>query len=165
MELAVTAPILPSPKMISQSTNFSMPVGCPSMRNLTYRSARKVALIAIATAFLSGCTDYHDLTTPTHAAHATEQTRGAENEPHARVSAHAAWSVGFEVERVADRTENMAQNARGWRDARARREKEVRAIERDQTFDGQQQFLETTAILANERRLSRIAILSRRPSP
>jgi SAM-dependent methyltransferase len=70
--------------------------------------------------------------------------------------------AGFEVERVEDRTENMAQNARGWRDARAKREKELRMIEGDETFDGQQRFLETTAILAQERRLSRIAVVARR---
>jgi SAM-dependent methyltransferase len=72
--------------------------------------------------------------------------------------------AGFEVERVEDRTENMAQNARGWRDARAKREKELRTIEGDETFDGQQRFLETTTILAQERRLSRIVIVARKRS-
>ena len=72
--------------------------------------------------------------------------------------------AGFEVERVEDRTQNMAENAAGWRDARSRREPELRAIEGDETFDGQQRFLETAAILARERRLSRIAILARKRS-
>jgi SAM-dependent methyltransferase len=71
--------------------------------------------------------------------------------------------AGFEVERVEDRTPNMAENAAGWRDARSRRERDLRAIEGDEAFDGQQLFLETAATLAREKRLSRIAILARRP--
>jgi SAM-dependent methyltransferase len=72
--------------------------------------------------------------------------------------------AGFAVERIEDRTRNMAENAAGWRDARARRESDLRAIEGDEAFDGQQLFLETAARLAREKRLSRIAILARRPS-
>ena len=37
--------------------------------------------------------------------------------------------AGFEVERVEDRTQNMAVNAAGWLDARAKRESDLRAIE------------------------------------
>lgn len=70
--------------------------------------------------------------------------------------------VGFEVERAENRTQNMAENAAGWRAARARREADLRAIEGDDTFDGQQRFLQTAALLASERRLSRIAVLARR---
>jgi SAM-dependent methyltransferase len=73
--------------------------------------------------------------------------------------------AGLEVERVEDRTRNMAENAAGWRDARSRRQADLRAIEGDEAFDGQQRFLETAARLAAERRLSRIAILARRPLP
>ena len=69
--------------------------------------------------------------------------------------------AGFEVERVEDRTQNMAENAAGWLNARAKREADLRAIEGDDVFDGQQTFLETAAILARERRLSRFAILAR----
>jgi hypothetical protein len=72
--------------------------------------------------------------------------------------------AGFEVERVEDRTQNMALNAAGWLDARARREPDLRAIEGDEAFDGQQQFLETAAVLAREKRLSRIVMIARRPS-
>jgi hypothetical protein len=43
-------------------------------------------------------------------------------------------------------------------------EKDLRAIEGDESVDGQQRFLETAATLAAERRLSRLAILARRPS-
>ena len=71
--------------------------------------------------------------------------------------------TGFEVERVEDRTQNMAANAGGWLGARARRESDLRAIEGDEAFEGQQQFLETAAVLAREKRLSRIVILARRP--
>ena len=66
------------------------------------------------------------------------------------------------VERAEDRTPNMAANAAGWRAARANREAELRAIEGDDSFAGQQRFLETAAALARERRLSRIAVLARR---
>jgi SAM-dependent methyltransferase len=72
--------------------------------------------------------------------------------------------AGFEVERVEDRTRNMADNAAGWRAARSRREADLRALEGEEAFEGQQRFLETAACLAAERRLSRIAILARRPS-
>ena len=72
--------------------------------------------------------------------------------------------AGFEVERVVDRTPNMAHNAGGWREARAKREVDLRAIEGDETFDGQQRFLEITANLAKEQRLSRIAVLAGRRS-
>jgi SAM-dependent methyltransferase len=70
--------------------------------------------------------------------------------------------AGFEVEHVEDRTQNMAENAAGWRDARSKRESDLRAIEGDEVFEGQQLFLETAAILAKERRLSRFALLARR---
>jgi hypothetical protein len=56
----------------------------------------------------------------------------------------------------------MARNAGGWLAARAKREKELKAIEGEATFAGQQRFLETAATLARERRLSRLAILARR---
>ena len=72
--------------------------------------------------------------------------------------------AGFEVERVIDRTPNMAQNAAGWRNARSKREVDLRAVEGDETFDGQQRFLEITANLAKEQRLSRIAVLARKRS-
>lgn len=71
--------------------------------------------------------------------------------------------AGFTVERIEDRTSNMAGNAAGWLAARDRREAELRKIEGDEVFHGQQRFLETAARLAKERRLSRFAILARRP--
>lgn len=70
--------------------------------------------------------------------------------------------TGFEVERVEDRTDNMAMNAAGWLAARARRESDLRKIEGDEVFFGQQRFLETAATLAKEKRLSRFALLAHR---
>lgn len=70
--------------------------------------------------------------------------------------------AGFDVERLEDRTSNMASNAAGWRQARAKREAKLRKIEGDDAFYGQQRFLETAARLAEERRLSRFAIMARK---
>lgn len=71
-------------------------------------------------------------------------------------------ATGFAIERVADRTTNMAQNARNWFDARAKREAALREIEGDAAFDGQQVFFETAACLAEERRLSRKVFVARK---
>jgi hypothetical protein len=65
--------------------------------------------------------------------------------------------TGFEVTDVVDRTENMAKSAQRWHDARAARADDLRRIEGEETFEGQQTFLEVAARLASERRLSRIA--------
>ncbi|MEO8701848.1 MAG: methyltransferase domain-containing protein [Kofleriaceae bacterium] len=70
-------------------------------------------------------------------------------------------AAGFTIERVEDRTENMARLARGWFEARRVREPDLRSIEGADTFAGQQRFLETAAILAEQRRLSRFAFLVR----
>lgn len=70
--------------------------------------------------------------------------------------------AGFDVERVEDRTPNMARNAAGWQAARASREEELRKIEGDEAFFGQQRFLATAAKLAEERRLSRFAMVARK---
>lgn len=65
--------------------------------------------------------------------------------------------AGFSRIEAVDRTENMASMARRWRAAREARAAELRKIEGDETFDGQQRFLEVAARLAGERRLSRLA--------
>lgn len=65
--------------------------------------------------------------------------------------------AGFDVEWMEDRTENMARNARGWLEARARYETDLRRIEGNKTFEDQQKFFEVAATLAEERRLSRFA--------
>jgi len=71
-------------------------------------------------------------------------------------------AAGFAIERVADRTENMALNARGWLNARAIRESALRRIEGDEVFDGQQIFFDTAACLAEEKRLSRKVFVARK---
>jgi hypothetical protein len=65
--------------------------------------------------------------------------------------------AGFRVRRREDRTENMAQMAGRWRQARADEEAGLRAAEGDDDFEGQQRFFEVCARLAGEKRLSRIA--------
>jgi SAM-dependent methyltransferase len=64
---------------------------------------------------------------------------------------------------VEDATENMAAVAQRWLAARASRAGTLREIEGEQTFDGQQRFLEVTARLARERRLSRFVFLAEKP--
>jgi SAM-dependent methyltransferase len=68
--------------------------------------------------------------------------------------------AGYTVERVEDRTQNMALSAAAWLNARKRRELDLRAVEGDAGFDGQNRFLHTAATLAAERRLSRLAFLA-----
>lgn len=66
-------------------------------------------------------------------------------------------AAGFEVEDVEDRTENMARMAERWLAAREARAADLRKVEGDETFDGQQRFFRVAARLAGERRLSRFA--------
>jgi len=65
--------------------------------------------------------------------------------------------AGLAVARKLDRTDNMARIADRWRGARQACEAELRRIEGDATFEGQQRFFEVAARLAAERRLSRLA--------
>jgi SAM-dependent methyltransferase len=65
--------------------------------------------------------------------------------------------AGFDITDVVDRTENMAVTAYKRMQARQRYEKDLRTIEGNETFEGQQLFLETASQLAAERRLSRLA--------
>lgn len=69
-------------------------------------------------------------------------------------------ACGFDVRRVVDRTQNMASVARRWCGARARREADLRRLEGEQKYVGQQTFLDVAANLAEQRRLSRFAFLS-----
>jgi len=57
----------------------------------------------------------------------------------------------------------MAAVAERWLTARADRAGALREIEGDQTYDGQQRFLEVAARLARERRLSRFIYLAEKP--
>ncbi len=65
--------------------------------------------------------------------------------------------AGFVLEHREDRTSNMAEMAARWRDARAVRGEELRKIEGDATFVGQQEFFNVCSRLAREKRLSRHA--------
>lgn len=66
-------------------------------------------------------------------------------------------AAGFSVVETTDRTENMTCIAERWRSARDSRARELRKIEGDATFEGQQRFFEVAARLAAGRRLSRFA--------
>lgn len=70
--------------------------------------------------------------------------------------------TGFEVVQAVDRTENMAAMATCWREAREKRAADLRKVEGDTTFEGQQRFLEVAARVAAERRLSRFAFHAKR---
>jgi SAM-dependent methyltransferase len=74
-------------------------------------------------------------------------------------------SVGFEVDEKQDHTANMEAMARKWREAREVHATGLRRIEGDETFQRQQRFLEVTALLAEERRLSRFAYAATMPGP
>lgn len=65
--------------------------------------------------------------------------------------------VGFAVAHRLDCTDNMAEMAARFRDARAEHESSLRDIEGQRAYEGQQDFFDVTARLAQERRLSRIA--------
>lgn len=67
--------------------------------------------------------------------------------------------AGFEILAVEDRTENMASMSDRWREARERHAADLRKIEGDEAFEGQQTFFETASRLAAERRLSRYLFL------
>jgi SAM-dependent methyltransferase len=73
-------------------------------------------------------------------------------------------AAGLRPAAVDDATENMAAVAERWRAARAARAGALREIEGAETFDGQQRFLEVTARLARERRLSRLVYLADKPA-
>jgi SAM-dependent methyltransferase len=64
---------------------------------------------------------------------------------------------------VEDATENMAAVAERWLAARERRAGALRELEGEPTFAGQQRFLDVTARLARERRLSRVVYLAEKP--
>jgi SAM-dependent methyltransferase len=71
--------------------------------------------------------------------------------------------AGVRVLGIRDATENMAKLAGRWLGARAKRADALREIEGEETFDGQQRFLEVAATLARERRLSRFVYLAEKP--
>jgi ubiquinone/menaquinone biosynthesis C-methylase UbiE len=72
--------------------------------------------------------------------------------------------AGMRVVAVEDATENMATVAGLWLAARAKRADALREIEGDETFEGQQRFLDVAARLAGGRRRSRFVYLAEKPS-
>ena len=72
-------------------------------------------------------------------------------------------AVGLQVESVEDVTDQMAESARRRSAARAAHESELREVEGDATFDGQQEFFRLSELIARERRLSRFAFLATKP--
>jgi SAM-dependent methyltransferase len=73
---------------------------------------------------------------------------------------HVLAETGFTLNMREDCTANTAAVAGRWRDAREARAGALRAIEGDETFEGQQRFLDVTARLAEERRLSRFVFVA-----
>ncbi|HEX6872446.1 MAG TPA: GNAT family N-acetyltransferase [Micromonosporaceae bacterium] len=63
--------------------------------------------------------------------------------------------AGFDLLRCEDTTQNMADVADRWHRARATRRADLAGLEGETAFDGQQRFLAMTALLADQRRLSR----------
>lgn len=61
-----------------------------------------------------------------------------------------------------DVTEAVDRAASQWHAARSRRAADLRRIEGDATFEGQQRFLEVAALVARERRLSRLVYVARK---
>ena len=64
-------------------------------------------------------------------------------------------SAGLRLVAKEDTTESVARLAGRWREARAKREADVREVEGDQKFEDLQRFLEVASRIAGERRLSR----------
>lgn len=70
--------------------------------------------------------------------------------------------AGFDVLAVEDRTENMASMAKRWRGAREKHAADLREIEGEEAFEGQQTFFEVASTLAADRRLSRYLFLAQK---
>ena len=68
--------------------------------------------------------------------------------------------AGLELVARENVTQNMAAIARRWHAARETREKALREIEGDTTFEGQQEFFRVAEIIARERRLSRFVYVA-----
>ncbi|HEY0738800.1 MAG TPA: class I SAM-dependent methyltransferase [Herpetosiphonaceae bacterium] len=71
-------------------------------------------------------------------------------------------AVGFRVLRCEDVTENAAQIAHRWQQARERHRAEVVQLEGEERFAGLQAFFAMVHRLSNERRLSRLAFVGQK---
>jgi 2-polyprenyl-3-methyl-5-hydroxy-6-metoxy-1,4-benzoquinol methylase len=72
--------------------------------------------------------------------------------------------AGLQLISSHDLTDALAQSASAWHAARQKRAAQLRAIEGDATFDGQQRFLDVAARIARNRSLSRLAYLAIKPA-
>ena len=72
--------------------------------------------------------------------------------------------TGFHSIAVKDTTENAASIAQRWRDARAREQDALVAVEGKANFDGLQQFLSCVYTLSSERRLLRYLYTAQKPA-
>ena len=72
--------------------------------------------------------------------------------------------AGLRVLVVRDVTEDTAELAQRWHDARAARHDALAEVEGATQFDAQQRFLATASTLARERRLSRFLYVAERPA-
>jgi SAM-dependent methyltransferase len=73
-------------------------------------------------------------------------------------------TVGFEMERIEDGTENMAQVSIKWKQARERKKEALLKVGSPETYYGLQDFLTMVNMLANNRKLRRIIYLANKPS-
>ena len=72
-------------------------------------------------------------------------------------------NAGFTVTSVRDVTDNAAEVALRWHDARVRHREPLVAREGEANFDGLQRFLRCVHEVSAERRLSRFAYLAEKP--
>jgi cyclopropane fatty-acyl-phospholipid synthase-like methyltransferase len=72
--------------------------------------------------------------------------------------------AGFELVRREDATENVAQIAGRWHEARAKREQDLIQIEGETTYQGTQKFFAVAHKISSERRLSRFIFVARKGS-
>lgn len=79
------------------------------------------------------------------------------------VNERMVQEAGFELRAVEDVTQNAADVASRWHDARARYRPALVSREGEANFDGLQRFLRCVHTLSRERRLSRFAYLAKKP--
>lgn len=72
--------------------------------------------------------------------------------------------AGFKVLKASDTTNNAAEIAKRWHDARDKRKAELVAAEGPSNFEGVQQFLACVHTLTSERRLLRYLYLAEKPA-
>ena len=71
-------------------------------------------------------------------------------------------AAGFQLVDATDTTENAAEVARRWHDAREKMASELTALEGETNFDGLQKFLACVQTLTGERRLLRMLYVARK---